>query len=393
VPASQAIRVLDLRSVDDAGGGADQIILRTAAGADPQRLKVTVCCLRAGRNHAYDIDRRAAHLGIDYCEVGQRSPWDPGVWRSLGRIVRDRRPAIVHAHDYKASFYAMRLARAQGVTPVATAHGWSGHHWRERFVYYPAEKLILRRFPAVIAVSTQVRDTLVRWGCKPQRVHVVLNGVDPSEFHRRADVRARIRESLGFGDGEVVVGAIGRLGPEKRFDVLLETMAILFPRRPELRLVIIGGGTLEHDLNGQIRRLGISDRCRLLGYREDILDLYQALDVLVQSSDHEGTPTVVVEAMAMEIPVVATAVGGTAELVADGVHGLLAPRRSPASLASAIQRTLDDREATAARVAEARRRVEGELSFDRRMQKLQAIYEQLLFLDGCRRHDSAQSNA
>ncbi len=372
------IRVLALRSVDGRGGGAESILLRTAARANPDRLRMTVCCIHRADDEAYDFDRRAAEWGIDYCGVVQRSIFARGVLPALRRIVRDRRIAVVDAQDYKAAFFAFHLARRGGIIPAATLHGWSGHHWRERLVYYPAETLLIRTFPLAIAVSSEIRDALVRWRCKPRHVRVLLNGVDSLEFRRTEDAAERVRASLGVQPGDIVLGAMGRLEREKRFDLLLETMAMLLPRRPELRLVIAGEGSLKGELQDQMRRLGIAHRCRLLGHCTDVRDLYHGFDVFVQSSDHEGSPMVVVEAMAMEVPVVATGVGGTRELVEDRVHGLLVPPGNPSALAAAIEATLDQRDATAARVAAARIRVENELSFDARTRKLEQIYRELV---------------
>ncbi len=375
---SDAIRVLAVCSVDGSGGGAEKIILRTAAKANPDRLRLTVCVLRHAADDAYDLDVRAAELGIDYCEVVSRSKFDRSVLPRLQQISRSRNAEIVHAHGYKSAFFASRLARSEGITPLSTSHGWTGHHWRERFLYYPADRLIVRKFPLAIAVSNQIRDTLIRWGCKPERVRVVLNGIDPKKYYRSQDTVKRIRDSLGVRRKEIAIGAVGRLEPQKRFDILLDAMKLLMPHRPELRLFIAGEGSLKHELLGQIRRLGLSDRCSLLGHRSDVAELYQGFDVLVQSSDYEGTPTVVVEAMSLQIPVVATDAGGTAELMEHGVHGLIVPMRSPVALASAIKRTLDDRGATAQRVAAGRRRVENELSFDTRMAKLERIYREIV---------------
>lgn len=371
------IRVLALRSVDGTGGGAESVLLRTAASLDPKQVDLTICCIRRPDDLAYDFDRRAAALGLNYCEVPQSSLLARGVLPALRRIVIERRIEIVDAQDYKAAFFAFRLGRQLGITPMATLHGWSGHHWRERLVYYPAERLLAASFPLSVAVSGEIRDTLVRWGGRPDRAQVLGNGIDPHDFQRIAATTARIRTSLGIGPHEQVIGAVGRLEWEKRFDVLIAGVARLLPRRPELRLIIVGEGSRKDALQKQLDRLGIADRCRLLGHRSDVRDVYQAMDVFVQSSDHEGSPTVVVEAMAMEVPVVATAVGGTRELVEHGVHGLLVPRRDPAAMAQAIEETLDDRPATARRVAAARARAENELSFDARTRTLERLYREL----------------
>ncbi len=368
------VRVLALRSVDGAGGGAESILLRTGAELDPHQVRMTVGCIRSAGDAAYDFDRRAAALGLDYCEVVQQSILARGVLDALRRIVAERQIEVVDAQDYKAAFFAFRLARQMGVIPMATLHGWSGHHWRERLVYYPAERLLTARFPLAVAVSDEIRRTLVRWGCRSERVHVLGNGIDPEQFRRTTATTAQIRAALGIAPTELVIGGVGRLETEKRFDVLLEAVARLAPHRPELSLMLVGEGSRRVALEQQITRLGLAGRCRLLGHRRDVRDVYQAMDVFVQSSDHEGSPTVVVEAMALEVPVVATDVGGTRALVEHGVHGLLVPRRDPTAMAAAIADTLERRDATACRVAAARTRAETELSFDVRTRTLERLY-------------------
>ena len=179
---------------------------------------------------------------------------------------------------------------------------------------------------------------------------------------------------MGFTAGEAVIGAVGRLEEEKRFDVLLEAVALLAPRRPEVRLVVVGEGSLRPRLQRRCQDLGIAARCRFLGHRSDVRDLYHGFDLFVQSSDHEGSPTVIVEAMAMEVPVVATNVGGTGELIESGAHGLLVPRRQPAAMAQAMETTLAGPDATRGQVAAARERVERVLSCQARTRALEDVY-------------------
>ena len=377
VAADEPVRVLVLRSVDGPGGGAESVLLRTAARIDPARVRLTLCCIHRADDEAYDFDRRAAQLGLDYCGVPQHSILARGIFQQVAEIVRQRQVTIVDAQDYKAAFFAYRLARREGIFPVATLHGWSGHHWRERLLYYPVEKFLAGTFPLAIAVSGEIRDTLVRWRCRPDRVCVLPNGIDPQEFRPLAGARARVRAALGLDAADEVLGAVGRLASGKRFDLLLEAMARLLPQRPRLRLVVVGEGSLKAKLQQQAERLGIAPRCHWLGHRTDVRELYQGFDVFVQSSDHEGSPTVVVEAMALAVPVVATRVGGTAELLEHNVHGLLVPRRDPAALAAAIAQTLADPPATAGRVAAARARVENELSFSARTRRLEDLYRGL----------------
>jgi glycosyltransferase involved in cell wall biosynthesis len=284
----------------------------------------------------------------------------------------------VHAHDYKTDLLALFLARTEHVIPLSTAHGWCGHSLRERYLYYPADKRLLTRFPRVIAVSSEIRDELIRYSVRPERLRVILNGIDHQVFRRDRSRETTVRARLGIAPGEVVIGALGRVEPVKRFDVLLKAFALLLPQRPGLRLLIAGEGSARPALEGLARQLGLDPNCRFLGHYSDIMELHHALDVFVQSSDYEGTPNVVLEAMALETPIVATDVGGTSELMEHGVDGLLVPPREPEILAEAIEQVLAAPEETAKRVEAARKRVENELSFDARMEAVEAIYDELM---------------
>jgi glycosyltransferase involved in cell wall biosynthesis len=143
-------------------------------------------------------------------------------------------------------------------------------------------------------------------------------------------------------------------------------------------LIIAGAGSQLAALESLASELLPGNACRLLGHRTDVHRLHHAFDVFAQSSEYEGTPNSVLEAMAMETPVVATAAGGTAELVEDEVHGLIVPCGDVNSLAAAIARTIVERELTAARVAQARRRVETTLSFDARIATVERMYRELV---------------
>jgi glycosyltransferase involved in cell wall biosynthesis len=383
---NQPIRVLELRSVRGTGGGPEKTILQSAARADPHRFAVTVCYLRDARDAAFRIDVQASDLNIDYAEITERHSWDPKIWTALRRLVREKNIDIVHSHEYKSDLLGLLLAKFEPVIPIATVHGWTGCTRREKF-FYSVDKRLLRRFPRLIAVSNQIRKTLIEAGVREDRIHTIPNAIDTHVFRRDAARVKSVRDSLGLGPDDFVIGAVGRLEPQKRFDLLLQGFAQVRSTRPDLRLLIVGDGEERTNLEHDIRRLGLADSCRLLGHRTDIVDLHHAFNLLVQSSDYEGTPNAILEAMAMETPIVATKVGGTAELIQNGDHGLLAPPRSPAALARAIEESLDDVESTNKRRAAARLRVEQEFSFDKRLQAVEAIYEQLIneSVRNCRR--------
>lgn len=372
------IRVLELRSVRGTGGGPEKTIMLGAAAADRERFAVTVCYVRDQRDSVFELDTRAADLGLDYVEVHERHSFDPGIWRQLTSLVRARQIDLVHAHEYKTDALAWMLARRTGVAIVATAHGWTGQSARERWGYYPADKAILARFPRVVAVSGEIRDELVRHGARPDRVDVVLNSIDATAFRRDARRREPVRRALGCTDTDIVLGAVGRVERQKRFDTLLEAFATLHKTEPRLRLVVVGDGSLRGELESLAARLGVADRCVWTGHRRDIADLHHAFDLFVQSSEYEGTPNAVLEAMAMETPIVATDAGGTREVARPDVDAVIVPIRNADALANGIRGTLKDPDGARTRVGTARRRVEHELSFEARTRRLEEIYTDIV---------------
>ncbi|OLC50436.1 MAG: hypothetical protein AUH43_05010 [Acidobacteria bacterium 13_1_40CM_65_14] len=380
------IRVLELRSVRGTGGGPEKTILHGAARANRDRVAVTVCYLRDARDTVFEVGARASAMAVDYVEVRERHSFDRAIWPALVSIVRQRRIDIVHAHDYKTDLLALGLARATGATPLSTVHGWIYDSWKERRIYYPADKQLLRWFPRVIAVSGDICATLVKSGVQAGRITTLLNGIDPAQFQRAHGDVAAARRQLGIEPWEIAIGAVGRLEPVKRFDVLLEAVARLQQKSRVIKLFIVGDGSLRDMLIAKATGLAI-EGCQFLGHRTDVTRLHHAFDVFVQSSDSEGTPNAVLEAMALETPVVATDAGGTRDIVRHGIHGLIVPCGDAAALAHAVEQTLTDRHATMARVAAARARIERELSFEHRTRTLEAVYEELVARRG---HQTAQ---
>ncbi len=379
---SERIRVLELRSVRGTGGGPEKTILLGTAATRRDRFDITVCYIRDVRDQVFAIDDWARSVGIPYVEVRERHSLDPRVWPALRALVRERDIDIVHAHEYKTDVLAWLLGRTERVIPLATVHGWTGHSWRERRVYYPLDKRVLAGFPHLIAVSGEIRSQLIQSGARPERVTTILNAIDPKLFRRQRDGGPAMRRALGLPATAFVIGAVGRLEPQKRFDLLLEVFARLRAggggTTHPLHLVIVGDGSLRAALDAQVATLGIGESVTLTGHRTDIARVHDAFDLFVQSSDYEGTPNAVLEAMALESPIVATDVGGTREIARPNEEGLIVPPSNAEALARAITAAIEDPEGLRARADAARRRVEGDLSFARRVARVEEIYERLV---------------
>ncbi len=371
------VRVLELRSVRGTGGGPEKTILLGAQRSNPAHVRVTVAYLRDARDEVFGIDAWAARLAVDYVELRERHSFDLSTLTALIALVRNRGIHVIHAHDYKANLLALLAARATGAVPVSTEHGWTGHSWKERRLYYPLDRQMARFFPLVMAVSEDIRQTLINAGVRPARVRTLLNGIDHEAFRRRPERASAVRAPLGLDPSHLVAGAVGRLEPQKRFDLLLDAFASLKADLPQARLIIVGDGSQAGALRAHAAALGLGDTCLFTGQRDDVADLHNGLDLLVQSSDYEGTPNAVLEAMALGTPIVATDAGGTGQLIDHERDGLLLPCGDAAVLASAMRRALTDRQAASAWAASARRRVEEHLSFAGRLATLEGIYREV----------------
>jgi glycosyltransferase involved in cell wall biosynthesis len=229
---------------------------------------------------------------------------------------------------------------------------------------------------AIAAISGGVRDALIRSGVDPARIRVIPSGIDLAPFDEPFD-RAAVRKKLGIAETDVLALQVAALAPHKSQKTLLQAMAVMRPRHPNLRVWIAGEGPLRDALLREHASLGLGESVRFLGFREDVTDLLRAADLFVISSHLEGLGTSILDAMAAGLPVVATRVGGIPEAVTDGETGILVPPFVPPTLAQALSELAGDPERRA-RLGEAGRQRARLFSADRTEALTRELYEEVL---------------
>ena len=239
---------------------------------------------------------------------------------------------VLHTHGYKANLYGRLAGRGMGVGPVATCHNWP-ERTGVLAVYAALDRLILRGFPRVVAVSPGVQDLLANFGIRPPQSDVINNGIDADRFNGAA---AGVRDELGL-QGKTVVGTITRLVPGKGVEVLIDCFPAVLADHPEAVLLIVGAGPLEAELRAQTGRLGLHKSVIFTGARTDMPAVYSALDLFVLASFDEGMPMTVLEAMSSERAVIATRVGAIPRLIRDGENGSLIEARDRVALTAALR--------------------------------------------------------
>ncbi len=235
-----------------------------------------------------------------------------------------------------------------------------------------------------------MRKAVSRFGVKEHKVVWVKNAIDSSYFRKAAERSFDLRDQLGIPREAIVIGAVGRLNAEKDYPNFIDAAKILLAERPNLYFTITGKGSLEETLRDQVRSTGIADRVLFLGHFHDVRPVYAMTDIYALSSTREGLPNAVLEAMAMEVPIVATNVDGVCEAVVHDEDALLVPARDPRRLADGIRTLLDDPELAQRLSLAAREKVEREFSFASRMRRVEDIYRKLMGTDCKSRPEGAQ---
>ena len=310
---------------------------------------------------------------------------DAGAVRALRRILRERRPHVLHTHTAKAGTTGRVAARLAGrARPAAVLHTFHGHvlsgyfsRRRER-VFRAIERTLARGTSTLIAVSDEVRDELVAFGVAPaERFAVVPYGFDLSGLGGEGR-RVELRRQLGLGEKTFVVGFAGRLTAIKRPEDLVRTLAATRDEGVDAALVLVGDGPERDAVESLARGLGVEAHCRLDRYPRDMQAGYAAFDALLLTSQNEGTPVVAIEALAAGRPVVATDAGGTRTVVEHGASGFLAPIGDTAALGRHLAALARDPELARRFAEHGSADVRARFSLERMADDVEALYRRAL---------------
>ncbi|MDQ3929632.1 MAG: glycosyltransferase [Chloroflexota bacterium] len=373
-----AIRTVDARQT----GGAEELLLRLSqALARRGRFDPIILRLRKPSPTAdpsKDFDNRARALGVKVLPMSKLR-WRYGWLRGLPRGLR---VGVIHMHGQRANYAIWALRRlfpgTWGSVPlVATVHGWVQDNL-VRKVVTRLELVTLGDCDHVITVSELQRKTLIGLGFAPGRVSVVRPGIpNMAEGAQGLEARRIAREKWRIPVNAYVIAAIGRLSTEKRFDLYLETCAALAKEIPDTRFLLVGGGKQEANLKALASSLGLDDLAIFTGLTDDMPGVYAATDLVMLTSDTEGTPHVLLEAMSLDIPIIATEVGGIPEFVTSGEHGILVPAGDKDALVQATLRVHDD-PALSARLVEGGREVAARFTVERMAEGVEKVYSRVL---------------
>ncbi len=355
-------------------GGAERqhflLLRRLAERGHPWRPAVVACLSEDLEPYGPALEE----LGYRLVVLPRRGSFDLGRLLRLRRLFREERIDLCHAVHLLASGYCWLAARGGGPLVLPTIRGGVTGRGRLRRLLYA---LAFTRSPVILANSERGREVLeAAYGVPPGTVEVIPNGFDLEEIARLAAAPV-LRRERGIPADAPVVLYVGKLTPVKNVPRLAGTLRLAMEREPRLHATLAGVG-LGEEARGQAFAGLPADRLHLLGPRPDVPALLGDADALVLTSDSEGFPNVVVEALAAGVPVVSTAVGDVPRIVRDGVTGRVVPSGTPEDLSAALLEVLADRKGYAARVREALPHLAARYGLDAMVDRTLAAWARLL---------------
>ncbi len=356
-------------------GGPERQMLGLAQSLAPDSRSVFISFAERGRCRAFL--ERGRLQGFKSLALEHDTPRFQAAIREMAQRLREHRADVLCCHGYKANLLGRWAARRVGIPVIAISRGWTGENLKVR-LYERLDRWCLRWMDRVVCVSEAQAAKVRRAGVPPHRIRVIRNAIRPERFDRPDPIYRRRLQGLFARPRRRIIGAAGRLSAEKGFGVLVEAAKQVVRRDSSIGFVLFGEGSLRSELEREIRAAGLRGKFVLPGFRDNLDRFLPFFDVLVLPSFTEGLPNVVLEAFAAGVPVVATAVGGTPEVVEDGVSGYLIPPGEPEPVARRILELLASEARRREMGQSGRQRVLGEFTFEAQSEQYRRLFEELV---------------
>jgi len=351
--------------------GAENVVLNLLKMLKNNQDDPYLICLKSHRKKDPEVYFRAKENDISAKVVGCKSRFDFSVFGKIKKIVQDEGVDLIHAHGYKANTYSLIAAKISKKPIISSLHGWVGNAKMVK-LYEWTEKLVVRFSDFIICASPIIEDKLKIMNISSKKIKYIPNCIDTDYFYSQKN-KAELRNELSL-DGFFTVGTVGRLSEEKGHIYLMKALKELNLKRCRMKLLIVGDGPLKDKLFNEAKELGIEEHVIFLGVRKDMSAVYDLMDVFVLPSVSEGLPLVLLEAMSMKIPVVATRVGAIDQVISEG-EGVLVDPCSVAALTGAVESLFNNVGLCQSMGDKAREKVVSDFSLNCFSQNYMKVYE------------------
>lgn len=354
-------------------GGAEGKLLDLVKHVNRDRFEIIVCSVGQGGPLQGEFEK----LGIKVVIFQKKFAFDFSLILKVKRLIEEEGIDIIQTTLLYADLIgaiAARLANVPSVISWETVSHGSFDTLRTKQRHKMAYRFAMRYVKKIVAVSDETRDSIIMYRkIDSEKIQTIHYGVNLNKFQKISSNGKR--QEIGISEDAKVIGVVARIEEVKGHRYLIEAAQEIVKKIPSVYFIFIGDGSLRTELENRVEELGLTSHFKFLGFRKDVHELLNSIDVFVLPSISEGLPNVILEAMASEKPVVASAVGGIPEAVIDGETGYLVPEKNTVALQEAITKLLEDKVSLTEMGKNARRRVEEEFSLQKEISEFEKLYD------------------
>ncbi|MDH4099356.1 MAG: glycosyltransferase [Nitrospirota bacterium] len=362
-------------------GGPERQILAHALRLDPDRYRFLLASYKE-EGRSSEIIEKARELKIPTREILAQGAFNPRTITELASMLKDEKIDILCVHGFKSNVVGRLASWMAGIPMIAISRGWTWETPRVRF-YEKLDRAFLKFADHIVAVSEGQQKKILDLAIPVEKVSVIHNGIDLNGA-RPPEKTGNLKRELGLGEADILVMSAGRLSPEKNYGGLIDVAKLVTQKKHDVAFTVFGEGFLRGELEARVRQAGLEKKFFFPGFRKDVKSSMAEADIFVLPSFTEGLPNVVLEAYAVKKPVVATAVGGTPEVVEDGVSGFLTRPEETEKMAEHILRLAGDPDLRREMGEKGHERVRAIFGFEDQTRKYEELYTRV-GKDGIRR--------
>ena len=370
------INVLHLRDTNMVCGPG-KTVLETACRIDKSKYNLSVGLFLQSAEETNHYRETLEYRGVTVVPLIAKSRFSPSIIGKTINIIQHNKIDIIHSHDYKSDILAALIAKSIDIPIVTTAHGWITNSLKSKFYVWIGKKSF-KFFDKVISVSPKIHNEILRHGVSKEKLILIYNAIVADNYIQSDFKPGYLRQLFNIPQEKYIIGNIGRISPEKgQKDFILAANEIL-KNRDDIVFVLTGDGPDKRHIEDLVLKLGLQKSVFFTGHEKDVRPVFRDLDVFALTSHTEGFPNVVLESLCMDTPVLATDVGGTADIISDHETGLLINPGDIDKIVSGLNYLIDNPKQALKLTQAGKKKAITYFEFSNRVKKIEALYNNVM---------------
>jgi glycosyltransferase involved in cell wall biosynthesis len=358
--------------------GPGRTILETGSLVDKSKYNYIVGAFAGPNGNDSQLIDAAKSRNLQIFPIKERRSFDANILKQILDYIDTNNIHILHTHETRSDLFGLFCAKKSNIHLITTVHGWVANNLKSK-ILSEIDKFSLNFFDVIIVVSQKIKEQLVKYRIPEKKIHVLRNALIIDNYlPNRSD--KSFRKELNISNETILIGNIGRLSPEKGQEDLIQAANRIIKQKYNVKFVFVGIGPDQKKLEKLVKNYSLSDSVLFVGYRKDINNIYNSLDLVVQCSYTEGMPNVILESLLMKVPVIATNAGGTSEIIIDGKTGYMIKPGDWLKMSTLVEEFIFESDKFKNLALKGNIYVRDNFNFTERTKKLCKIYDKIMNL-------------